>query len=138
MGWSIVIFTILLLIVAIITKVAGCGLGAKIMHYSNRESMQIGVGMVSRGEVALIVSSKGAALGLMSTAFFGPVALVVVITTIVTPILLKLAFSKSPKYEGLEESALTEKYEETYELDRAEQEILEISQEMRKKSSKDK
>lgn len=138
MGWSIVIFTVLLLIVAIITKVVGCGLGAKIMRYSNRESLQIGVGMISRGEVALIVSSKGAALGLMSTAFFGPVALVVVITTIVTPILLKLAFSKSSKYEGLEESALTEKYEETYELDRAEQEILEISQEMRKKSGKDK
>lgn len=138
MGWSIVIFTVLLLIVAIITKVVGCGLGAKIMRYSNRESLQIGVGMISRGEVALIVSSKGAALGLMSTAFFGPVALVVVITTIVTPILLKLAFSKSSKYEGLEESALTEKYEETYELDRAEQEILEISQKMRKKSGKDK
>ena len=48
--------------------------------------------MVSRGEVALIVASKGAAIGLMSAAFFGPVVVMVVITTIITPILLKLVF----------------------------------------------
>lgn len=75
MGWSIVLFTLLLLVVAILSKVVGCGVGARVMGYTNRESMQIGVGMISRGEVALIVSSKGAAIGLMSTAFFGPVAL---------------------------------------------------------------
>ncbi len=136
MGWSIVLFTLLLLVVAILSKVVGCGVGARVMGYTNRESMQIGVGMISRGEVALIVSSKGAALGLMSTAFFGPVALVVVVTTIVTPIFLKLAFAKSKKYEGLEESTLAEKYEETYELDRAEQVILEMNKEMMKKREK--
>ncbi len=135
MGWSIILFTVLLLIVAILSKVVGCGLGAKMMGYSNQESMQIGVGMISRGEVALIVANKGAALGLMSTAFFGPVALVVVVTTIVTPIFLKLAFSKSKKYEGLEESPLAEKYEETYELDRAEQALLEMNNELMKKRS---
>ena len=48
--------------------------------------------MVSRGEVALIVATKGAALGLMSSVFFGPVIIMVVATTIVAPILLKLAF----------------------------------------------
>ncbi len=86
MGWSIVLFTLLLLVVAILSKVVGCGVGRKSYGIYEPESMQIGVGMISRGEVALIVSSKGAAIGLMSTAFFGPVALVVVVTTIVTPI----------------------------------------------------
>ena len=62
------------------------------LAYMNRESLQIGVGMVSRGEVALIVATKGADLGLISTELFGPVIVVVVVTTIITPILLKLVF----------------------------------------------
>ena len=49
--------------VAILSKVVGCGLGAKLFKFSNRESMQIGAGMVSRGEVALIVAAKGADIG---------------------------------------------------------------------------
>jgi Kef-type K+ transport system membrane component KefB len=54
--------------------------------------------MVSRGEVALIVASKGASMGLMSSAMFGPVIIVVVATTIISPILLKMAFkSKQAK-----------------------------------------
>ena len=60
--------------------------------FTNKESIQIGCGMISRGEVALIVASKGATLGLMSSTLFGPVIIVVVITTIISPILLKLAF----------------------------------------------
>ncbi|ROR31411.1 sodium/proton-potassium antiporter GerN (CPA2 family) [Mobilisporobacter senegalensis] len=92
MTFAIILFSILLVFVAIITKIIGCGLGAKICSFSNKESIQIGSGMVSRGEVALIVASKGAALGLMSSALFGPVIIVVVATTIISPILLKIAF----------------------------------------------
>ena len=62
--------------------------------------MQIGTGMVSRGEVALIVANKGYALGLMSDIYFAPVILVVIVTTIVSPILLKIAYrEKKPKQE---------------------------------------
>lgn len=89
---AIILFSIILVVVAIITKVIGCGLGAKICSFTNKESIQIGSGMVSRGEVALIVASKGAALGLMSSALFGPIIIVVVATTIISPILLKIAF----------------------------------------------
>ena len=60
--------------------------------------LRIGVGMISRGEVALIVASKGQALGLISKAFIGPVILVVIITTIVTPIMLKSVFARTMKY----------------------------------------
>ena len=91
---EIFIFTVLLLIIAILSKILGCGLGAKICKYSNKEAYQIGVGMVSRGEVALIVANKGIAMGLMLPEFLAPIVIVVVITTIITPILLKVAFKE--------------------------------------------
>ncbi len=82
--------------IAIVSKIIGCGLGARMCHYSKEESLQIGVGMVSRGEVALIVASKGAVVGLMGTAFFAPVVLMVVVTTVMTPIFLNWVFK--PKH----------------------------------------
>lgn len=91
---EILVFTVLLLGVAILSKVLGCGLGAKICKYSTSEAYQIGSGMISRGEVALIVANKGIAMGLMLPEFLAPVVIVVVITTIITPILLKLAFKE--------------------------------------------
>lgn len=92
MTTEMIIFTLILIVVAIITKIIGCGLGAKLCKYNNKESLQIGVGMISRGEVALIVASKGMAIGLMLDKFLAPVVLVVVVTTVITPILLKLIF----------------------------------------------
>ena len=94
---TIFIFAILLLLVAILSKVIGCGLGAKLCRYSNREAIQIGTGMISRGEVALIVANKGIAMGLMLPEFLAPVVIVVVVTTIVTPILLKVVFNNKSK-----------------------------------------
>ena len=67
--------------------------GAKICHYKNYQAKRIGIGMISRGEVALIVASKGAALGLLGSAFLGPIIIVVVITTIITPVFLKVVFA---------------------------------------------
>ena len=93
MSASIVMFAVVLTIVAVLTKVVGCGLGAKLCGYQKYQVKRIGVGMVSRGEVALIVASKGSALGLMSSALLGPVIIVVVITTIITPVLLKVVFA---------------------------------------------
>ena len=91
---KIVIITIALIIVAVFTKIIGCGLGAKLCGYNNMDSIQIGSGMVTRGEVTLIIASKGLALGLMSSYFLTPVILMVVFTSIFTPILLKIVFSK--------------------------------------------
>ncbi len=58
MSHSIIWFSVLLAVVAILTKVVGCGLGAKMCGFTNRESMQVGCGMVSRGEVALISPTR--------------------------------------------------------------------------------
>ena len=93
-GGSTVIFAALLLIVAIATKLVGCGLGAKICGLSTRESVQIGAGMVCRGEVAIIIATKGIIEGLLSSALFSVVIIVIIITTLITPLLLKWAYSK--------------------------------------------
>ncbi|TGY96760.1 cation:proton antiporter [Petralouisia muris] len=97
MSGSLITFTVLLLAVAILTKILGCGLGAKAMGYTSRESLQIGIGMISRGEVALIVANKGEALGLLSDSLYAPIVVTVVITTVITPILLKTAFKDKKK-----------------------------------------
>ena len=94
MGPAIIAFAVVITIVALLTKIIGCGLGAKVCGYKNYQALRIGVGMISRGEVALIVASKGAAVGLMSNNIMGPIIIVVVITTIITPILLKPVFNK--------------------------------------------
>ena len=106
MSVTILIFAIALLIVAVLSKVVGCYLGAKICKYNNVEAIQIGTGMISRGEVALIVASKGTALGLMSSLFFGPVIIMVVITTIVTPILLKITFNLKENNKLIEKQVI--------------------------------
>ncbi len=93
MSMGIAMFATLLTVIAILTKIIGAGIGAKMCHFSNEECIQIGAGMVSRGEVALIVASKGVALGVLSSVMLGPIVIVVVFTTIISPILLKLAFS---------------------------------------------
>lgn len=67
--------------------------GAKLCHYSTQDCLRIGAGMISRGEVALIVASKGNAVGLMPSSLLGPVVIVVVITTIISPIFLKMTFA---------------------------------------------
>ena len=92
MSASIIIFAVVLLVVAVLTKIIGCGLGAKICKFSNKDSLRIGIGMISRGEVALIVASKGEAVGLMNDKYFGPIVITVVVTTIITPILLKFVY----------------------------------------------
>ena len=97
---DILLFTGMLLLAAVLTKVVGCGLGAKLTGYTGRESIQIGVGMMSRGEVALIISQKGAALGLLSTVYFGPIILLVIATSVLTPIFLKLAFCEPNGKKG--------------------------------------
>lgn len=97
MSGAIIGFAVVLTIVAILTKIIGCGLGAKMCGYQNYQAKRIGIGMISRGEVALIVASKGSSLGLMGSTFLGPVIIVVVITTIITPILLKIVFRPGTK-----------------------------------------
>lgn len=93
MTQPLIIFTIVLSVAAVLSKVLGCGIGALVCKYGKRESLQIGAGMVCRGEVALIVAQKGIVVGLLSEMFFAPVVIMVLVTTLLSPILLKILFS---------------------------------------------
>lgn len=126
MSATIILFSVLLVLWAALSKVIGCGLGAKLCGYTNQESLRIGVGMISRGEVALIVANNGIAAGLMKEEFFGPVVLMVIATTILTPIFLKLVYrGKEKDYSDLQESTLVNRYEDAEAFDLAAQALLE-------------
>ena len=89
---SAIAFTVLLLVVAVVAKIIGCGFGAFACKYSKDECVQVGVGMVSRGEVAIIIATQGAAAGLMNIDLFSSIIFVVVATTLISPVLLKKVF----------------------------------------------
>ncbi|MCD8215409.1 MAG: cation:proton antiporter [Clostridiales bacterium] len=94
---SLFIFALLLLAVAVVSKLLGCGFGAKLMKYSNTESLTIGFGMISRGEVSLIIAQKGEEMGLIDVTLFPAIIFVVIVTTLITPILLKTVITKTGK-----------------------------------------
>jgi len=94
MDGRMVAFAAAFVVVAILAKVVGCGLGAKISGFTNRESMQVGVGMIARGEVSFIVAVKGIAIGYMSSLMFPSIIVVVLVTVLLTPLLLKVAYKK--------------------------------------------
>lgn len=90
---KVVLITLVMFLVAVIGKVVGCGAAARIFRLSRSEALQIGIGMVSRGEVAIITANIGLQNHIITQEVFIPTILVVLLTTVVTPILLKLAFS---------------------------------------------
>ncbi len=91
---DVLIFAVILLVVAILTKIVGCGVGAKLTGFDVKEATLIGAGMISRGEVALIVAQKGYQVGMLDDNLFAPIVLVVIVTTLITPVLLKALFAK--------------------------------------------
>lgn len=90
---EVILITLVMFVIAVIGKVIGCGAAARFMKISKSESLQIGAGMISRGEVAIITANIGLQKGIISEEIFLPTLIVVILTTIITPILLKLSFS---------------------------------------------
>ena len=91
---SILPLAVLLLFIAIMSKILGCGLGARLGGFTNRQSLHVGIGMISRGEVGLIVAGVGEGLGLLSGQEFTVIVLVVLITTLITPPMLRWALGE--------------------------------------------
>lgn len=87
---GILMFALLLFVAAVITKIIGCGLAAKLCGLTNSESITVGVGMVARGEVAFMVAQKGINSGIIDEKIFPAVVLAVIGATLITPILLKI------------------------------------------------
>lgn len=89
---ALLIFCVLFVIVALITKIIGCGAMSKILGFSAADSLKIGVGMMTRGEVALIVAQKGLQVGMIQAKYFSAVILLILVSSIITPIILKLLY----------------------------------------------
>ncbi len=90
------LFSVGFVIVGLLTKVAGCGITAKLCRFSWKDSLKIGVGMMTRGEVALIVAQKGLSAGLIDSKYFAAVILLIICSSIATPIIMKLLYKGEP------------------------------------------
>lgn len=111
-------FILAFVVVALITKIIGCGLVSKLFKFSNKDALRIGVGMMTRGEVALIVAQKGLACGLFASEQFTAVIMLIICSSIVAPILLKLLFKGEPGGHGEQPLSIEEHpdYDETEEV----------------------
>jgi len=99
---EILMFSAAFVIVGLVSKIIGCGLMAKICRFSNNDALKIGIGMMTRGEVALIVAQKGLSIGLVSSEYFTAVILLIIVSSISTPLLLKLLYAKSGPEEQIQ------------------------------------
>jgi len=110
---NILWFSLGFVAVALICKIIGCGLVSKLCGFGWLDSLKIGVGMMTRGEVALIVSQKGLSVGLISPVYFSSVILLIIVSSIATPIILKALFGLSSKKNSalVEESMQSAKAE---------------------------
>ena len=90
---DVLFLSALVIIVAIVTKLIGCGLPAIIFLKNKSKAMRVGIGMISRGEVGLIVAGIGVTSGALSSNIYTTVIIMVAITTLITPIWLKKAYS---------------------------------------------
>ena len=91
---SLLWFSLAFVLVGCIGKVIGCGGSALLLGFKRKESLQIGLGMMVRGEVALIVAQKGLAIGMVKAEYFAPVILLIIVSSMIVPILLGKAFSE--------------------------------------------
>ncbi len=96
LGGPLIWIGLAIIVIAILTKMLGSGLGARVMGFSNFQSLRVGAGMVSRGEVGLIVAAIGVDRGVIPQDLFAIIVLMVVVTTLVTPIFLRAAFRVGP------------------------------------------
>ena len=93
---EILLFCICFVVVALVTKIIGCGLAAKACRFNWPDSFKVGVGMMTRGEVALIVAQKGLEIGVVDSVYFTAVILLIVVSSVATPLVLKALFTKHP------------------------------------------
>ncbi|MDE5582761.1 MAG: cation:proton antiporter [Ruminococcus sp.] len=94
---ELAIFSVCFVLVALLTKVIGCGLVAKAMKYNFNDSLKIGVGMMTRGEVALIVAQKGLSVGMLDAKYFACVILLIIVSSVATPLILKSLYKSDRK-----------------------------------------
>ena len=100
------LFSIVLITVAIVTKAIGCGLFARLTGFTTKESVRVGAGMISRGEVGLIVAGYGLNHAIIGRDVFSAAVVMVLVTTMVTPPLLRLTFPRRPSSRAVVEETI--------------------------------
>jgi Kef-type K+ transport system membrane component KefB len=86
-----------IILVAIVTKLFGCGLPSIFFLKSKAQGMRVGIGMISRGEVGLIVAGVGVTAGVLTSEVYSTIVIMVAVTTIITPIWLKMEYRKEQR-----------------------------------------
>lgn len=100
---TILWFSLAFVAVGLLSKVLGCGLTARLLGFKGRNALKVGCGMMTRGEVALIVAQRGLKAGMLEPAYFTAVILLIIVSSILTPLLLKFLYSKDgPEESGAE------------------------------------
>ena len=89
---EVLVISGIIVVIAISTKLVGCGLPSLIFLKDKKGSIRVGIGMISRGEVGLIVAGVGVTSGVLSTDIYTSIIIMVATTTIITPIWLKKSF----------------------------------------------
>lgn len=97
MTGSIMLFALLFVAAGIGGKIIGCGVTARLCGFNTKDSLKVGVGMIARGEVALIVAQKGMAAGVIPSVYLSAVIMLVIISSLIAPVLLKLLFKSDKK-----------------------------------------
>lgn len=97
MDTRLIFFSICFVGIALAAKVIGCGGCARLLGFDRHESLCIGAGMMTRGEVALITAQKGLAVGLLTADFFTAVILLILVSSVITPVILKKLYSGSAR-----------------------------------------
>ena len=103
-NWEIISLSGIVIAIAIVTKLFGCGIPAMILMKDKVLGMRVGIGMISRGEVGLIVAGVGVSTGILTNDVYSTIVIMVAVTTIITPIWLKIEYKKEQKKEAAEKS----------------------------------
>lgn len=101
---TILLFSLGFVLVGLVSKIIGCGLISRVCGFKGKDALKIGVGMMTRGEVALIVSKKGLEVEMLESKYFTSVILLIIVSSILTPILLKMLYAKDGTQDSVEES----------------------------------
>ena len=92
--WELVLFSAAFVAVALVSKIVGCGAMSRLCGFRGTDTLKVGVGMMTRGEVALIVAQRGLTEGMIGPEYFTSVILLIIVSSILTPIILKLLYAK--------------------------------------------
>lgn len=95
-SWLVVGFSIMFVIVGLLSKFVGCGAGAAMCKFKPNQCVKVGVGMMVRGEVCLIVANTGKQAGLIDEKYYPAIIFLIIVSSIITPIILKALFKKYP------------------------------------------